>query len=167
MGSNKVAVIGAVLAMLAILQLAEAQTQHVVGGSEGWKIPSNDSTYQDWANNQNFSVGDILVFNFVTNQHDVVEVPKDSYDICSPEFAMNTTIMKGPAHLTLNSSGQFYYICSFGTHCIQGQKLAIIVSNSSSSSLAPSPQSSWSPAVVTTTPTAAAAFSLIFIFSFI
>ncbi|MED6192476.1 hypothetical protein PIB30_010411 [Stylosanthes scabra] len=153
--------------MLAILQLAEAQTQHVVGGTEGWKIPSNDSVYQDWANNQNFSVGDILVFNFVTNQHDVVEVPKDSYDICSPEFATNTT-MKGPAKLTLNNSGQFYYICSFGTHCIQGQKLAIIVSNSSSSSssVAPSPQSSWSPAVITTTATAAATFSLIFIFSF-
>ncbi|RYR40899.1 hypothetical protein Ahy_A09g046644 [Arachis hypogaea] len=107
----------------------EAQTRHVVGGSEGWKIPSNDSGYQDWANNQKFSLGDILVFDFTMNQHNVVEVPKDSHDICSPENAINTTT-NSPANFILNKEGQFYYICSFGTHCIQGQKLSIIVPSS-------------------------------------
>ncbi|QHO51795.1 hypothetical protein HN51_020932 [Arachis hypogaea] len=160
MGSNNNnVVICAVLGMLAILQFAEAQTRHVVGGSEGWKIPSNDSEYQDWANNQRFSLGDILVFDFTMNQHDVVEVPKDSYDICSPENAINTT-MNSPANFILNKEGQFYYICSFGTHCIQGQKLSIIVPSSSSG--APSPQPSRSPPVVTT----AASFTLIFILAF-
>ncbi|GER48432.1 early nodulin-like protein 1 [Striga asiatica] len=39
--------------------------------------------------------------------------------------------MNGPANVTLDSAGDRYYICSFGSHCQQGQRLSITVISSS------------------------------------
>ncbi|XP_070026673.1 blue copper protein-like [Nicotiana sylvestris] len=35
--------------------------------------------------------------------------------------------MAGPANVTLDFAGDHYYICTFGRHCQNGQKLAITV----------------------------------------
>lgn len=69
-----------------------------------------------------------LVFNFMTNNHDVQQVPKASFDACTSDNAIGNLILTGPANITLSSAGEQYYICTVGRHCQGGQKLAISVS---------------------------------------
>ncbi|XWS16460.1 hypothetical protein CRYUN_Cryun34aG0089700 [Craigia yunnanensis] len=123
------------------MQFTAAQTVHVVGDDLGWKVPSNGATaYSTWVANKRFMVGDILVFNFTTNEHDVLQVPKASFDACTDANPIGNMITNGPANITLNSAGEQYYICTIGQHCQRGQKLAITVSATSGSPLpAPSP----------------------------
>ncbi|XP_057503888.1 umecyanin-like [Actinidia eriantha] len=119
--------VGVVAAVM--LQCATAQTVHVVGDNIGWTIPSNGAEgYITWASSKTFLVGDTLIFNFATNAHDVVQVPKASFDTCSDDNEIGNPITTGPANVTLTSAGDHYYICTFGTHCQAGQKLAITVS---------------------------------------
>jgi hypothetical protein len=66
-------------------------------------------------------------FKFITNTHDVLEVPKKSYDACSSASPIGTSITTGGANVTLDAAGDHYYICTFGKHCEFGQKLAITV----------------------------------------
>ncbi|KAA8541919.1 hypothetical protein F0562_023071 [Nyssa sinensis] len=73
-------------------------------------------------------VGDILMFNFTTNVHDVQEVTKDSYDACTSINSIGNAITTGPANITLNTAGDHYYICTVGGHCQAGQKLHVTVS---------------------------------------
>ncbi|KAJ8767705.1 hypothetical protein K2173_020645 [Erythroxylum novogranatense] len=141
----------AVIATASLLRSSVAQTSHVVGGSSGWTIPSSGSgSYSSWAANQGFSVGDTLVFNFANGIHDVAQVTRSDYDGCStinPIFLETTS----PAGITLNATGEHYFICNFTGHCSAGQKLMINVSAASSSpspapQRSPSPDSSSSPA---------------------
>ncbi|XP_060206550.1 cucumber peeling cupredoxin-like [Lycium barbarum] len=112
------------------VQDATAQTVHVVGDNMGWIIPSNGAAaYINWAAGKTFRVGDTLVFNFMTNQHDVLQVQKTSFDGCNSQNAIGNPIMTGPANVTLDSAGDHYFICTFGRHCQNGQKLAITVSS--------------------------------------
>ncbi|XP_022720936.1 umecyanin-like [Durio zibethinus] len=134
------AFVGIIIAV-ALMQFTAAQTVHVVGDDMGWTIPSNvPSAYSTWAASKRFMVGDILVFNFTTNEHDVLQVPKLSFDACSGANPIGNMLTNGPANVTLNSTGEHYYICTIGQHCQLGQRLAITVSGASGSPFpAPSP----------------------------
>ncbi|KAK9923121.1 hypothetical protein M0R45_031554 [Rubus argutus] len=90
-------VFGLVAAVLS--QSVAAQTEHVVGGSVGWIIPQSGDTqeYVTWASGQKFVVGDILIFNFATNAHDVVESGQKlaitvSASATSPGASPSTTV---------------------------------------------------------------------------
>ncbi|KAG8379830.1 hypothetical protein BUALT_Bualt07G0130200 [Buddleja alternifolia] len=121
-------VCGAIFAI--ILSCASAQTIHIVGDGIGWDIPPNTSvSYANWASGRTFVVGDILVFNFMTNQHDVLQVPQASYAACTQDNAIGSVITTGPANITLDSAGDHHYICTVGRHCLAGQRLAITVSS--------------------------------------
>ncbi|KAL7595875.1 hypothetical protein Lser_V15G29017 [Lactuca serriola] len=100
--------------MLASVQFhgTAAQTTHVVGNALGWNIPPNGpSAYTTWASTQTFRVGDVLLFNFITGFHNVVEVPQAAYGSCTTAnpTSISTT---GPARVTLNAPGTHYYICT-------------------------------------------------------
>ncbi|XP_018830410.2 cucumber peeling cupredoxin-like [Juglans regia] len=115
------------------LQCVTAQTVHVVGDSIGWTVPTGGaSAYQTWAASKQFVVGDILSFNFITNAHDVLQVPKESYDSCSSSNPIGDTITTGPVNITLSTAGTHYYICTLGRHCLSGQKLSVTISSSPS-----------------------------------
>lgn len=45
---------------VALLQCAAAATNHVVGDSEGWTVPSTAGAYETWATGKTFMVGDTL-----------------------------------------------------------------------------------------------------------
>ncbi|KAK4428006.1 hypothetical protein Salat_1569600 [Sesamum alatum] len=144
------AVFSAIFAAM-LLHCAAAQTVHIVGDGVGWEIPPNGSfSYSNWASGKTFMVGDILVFNFMTNQHDVVRVPQASYDACTQDNAIGSVITAGPANITLDSAGGHYYICTFGRHCEFGQKLAVTVVSSTPGGANP-PMST--PPATPTTPT--------------
>ncbi|XP_020227482.1 blue copper protein [Cajanus cajan] len=125
-------------AVATLLHGSAAQTRHVVGDSIGWTIPSGGAaTYATWAANKTFTVGDTLVFNFTTGRHDVAKVTKSAYDTCNGVTTI-FTVLTGPATVTLNETGEQYYICTFGTHCSLGQKLAVNVTKASTTTT-PSP----------------------------
>ncbi|KAK4735655.1 hypothetical protein R3W88_009916 [Solanum pinnatisectum] len=126
-----------VLAVASMMQDATAQT---VNGA---------AAYTNWAAGKTFSVGDTLVFNFTTGRHDVQQVEKTSFDGCNSQNAIGNAIMTGPANMTLNSTGEHYYICTFGMHCLNGQKLAITVSSSNATPGAnpPNPSNPTTPVV--------------------
>ncbi|KAL6965810.1 hypothetical protein U1Q18_036871 [Sarracenia purpurea var. burkii] len=139
---------------------SEAQTSHVVGDTLGWTVPSGGSAaYTTWASSQNFSVGDVLVFEYSTRAHDVAQVTKANFDSCSSAnpISLATT---GPTSIPVTSSGDHYFICTVGNHCSDGQKLAISVSTATTSSPSPSgtttspppppPPSSSAPSLVAT-----------------
>ncbi|GFY96961.1 hypothetical protein Acr_11g0012670 [Actinidia rufa] len=146
--------VGVVAAVM--LQCAIAQTVHVVGDNIGWTIPSNGAQgYITWASSKTFLVGDTLIFNFATNAHDVVQVPKASFDTCSDDNEIGNPITTGPANVTLTSAGDHYYICTFGTHCQAGQKLAITVSTTPGAAPPTTPSTPTTPA--TPSPTSSTA----------
>ncbi|KAE8710407.1 Stellacyanin [Hibiscus syriacus] len=121
-------------------------TTYTVGDTSGWIVPTNGaSMYQTWANGKNFMVGDILVFNYVTGTHDVLEVSRAAYQPCNATNSISNWTT-GPTRVTLRTVGEHYYICGVPGHCAAGQKLAINVSTSSTatppSSSSPSPSPS-------------------------
>ncbi|XP_043696287.1 blue copper protein-like [Telopea speciosissima] len=101
---------------------------HTVGDNLGWVLPiGGPSVYANWASHRTFAVGDTLLFNFVTGQHDVAEVTKSSFDDCNKATIIGSPISSGPAKITLKSLGEHYFICSFPGHCQVGQKLVVNV----------------------------------------
>ncbi|WCJ30038.1 uclacyanin 1 [Euphorbia peplus] len=126
----------ATIIVAAMIQSSAAQTSHTVGGASGWMIPSTPTLYSAWAANQTFANGDVLVFNFATNQHDVTKVNKADYDACTTTNAI-TRVTTSPASITINGTGAHYFICGFTGHCGAGQKLTITVS---AATVAPAPQ---------------------------
>lgn len=48
------------LASAAMAAVANAATTHVVGGDEGWRVPTNETFYDMWAADKTFNVGDKL-----------------------------------------------------------------------------------------------------------
>ncbi|XP_059432991.1 umecyanin-like [Corylus avellana] len=122
-----------IAAAATVLPLTEA-AEHVVGDATGWTVPAAATFYSTWAANKNFSVGDVLVFNFTTGAHDVATVDKDAFDTCNK--ANTLPINNGPASITLNTTGENYFICTIGQHCTGGQKLAVNVTGTSTT---PSP----------------------------
>ncbi|KAM7480344.1 hypothetical protein LguiA_028557 [Lonicera macranthoides] len=134
-----------------MLQCASAQTGYVVGDGIGWDIPPNGAAaYTSWASGKRFMVGDILIFNFATNQHDVQQVQQDSFDACTSTNPIGNSITNGPVNITLTSAGDHYYICTFGRHCQAGQKLAINVSGTPAAS--PPPSTTTTPPPATPSP---------------
>ncbi|KAI9110267.1 hypothetical protein K1719_018709 [Acacia pycnantha] len=113
------------------LHCATAQTVHVVGDTR-WIVLSDPNFYTTWASSKTFHLNDVLWFDFTTGEHDVVEVPKESYDSCSDSNKIGDTILTGPYDHTLNTTGNHYFICSIGNHCKNGQKFIVnFVSGSS------------------------------------
>ncbi|CAK8563433.1 unnamed protein product [Lathyrus sativus] len=131
------------LAIANLLHGSLAQTRHVVGDATGWTIPNNGASfYVNWASKNTFTVGDTLVFNFPTGQHDVAKVTKSNFDGCNGANTLSM-LTNGPATVTLNETGQQYFICTFGTHCSMGQKVSInVVKASTSPVAAPKPSAS-------------------------
>ena len=122
--------------------------QHLVGDSI-WSIPPSNEFYSNWASNRSFAVGDDLgnlnfhslesftcfrykrsspssVFRFELGFYDVVQVSRREFDSCSADNAFRSFLV-GPATVSLNEEGVFYFICSFGNYCLLGQKLSVTV----------------------------------------
>nr|XP_008355123.3 receptor-like protein kinase FERONIA [Malus domestica] len=130
MKSNMVVILGVFVAMF--VQSVATQKVHVVGDNMGWTIPgSGAQEYVNWAATNNFTVGDTLVFNFITGVHNVVQVTKASFHSCNEEERIGSSLTTGPTNITLTSAGDHYYICNFSNHCQVGMKLAVTVSSAS------------------------------------
>ncbi|CAL1377788.1 unnamed protein product [Linum trigynum] len=130
LGGSCSPVAAAAAIFILLVNTAAAQTVHVVGDNMGWTVPQGGAqAYATWATGKTFAVGDILTFNFDTNNHDVLQVQRSSFDACTSSDAVGSVIMTGPANVTLDTAGDHYYICTISRHCAAGQKLAITVAS--------------------------------------
>ncbi|CAM0912067.1 unnamed protein product [Alopecurus aequalis] len=119
----------ALIALLVVVGCAAAAsaTTYTVGDAQGWTVGPDYST---WATGKTFMAGDKLVFNYPSQAHTVTEVTKADYDACSSSTNGENS---GTTTKTLEA-GDHYYICTIGTHCTNGMKLAITAAASSSGS---------------------------------
>ncbi|XP_059286137.1 umecyanin-like [Lycium ferocissimum] len=125
-----------------VIEVSVGRT-YTVGDSSGWQTPPNGAvTFSNWANQHTFVVGDVLEFNFQTGVHTAARVNKNAFDTCNTANPIDNET-DGPADFTLDTTGEYYFICTI--HCNQGQKLAINVTSTGSpsgSGGSPSPGSS-------------------------
>ncbi|GAB2296695.1 hypothetical protein Dimus_030803 [Dionaea muscipula] len=106
---------------------------HVVGGSNGWEIPPNNTFYAEWAKPRTFGLGDRLVFPYRTGAHNVLQVLEKDFETCGNDNVINH-YFRGPTIIQLNTTGEYYFYSGIGTHCEAGQKLHITVVNGPGSS---------------------------------
>ncbi|KAM1155196.1 hypothetical protein ACFX13_026712 [Malus domestica] len=137
--NTNMAFFAAVAAAALLMSSAAAATTYQVGDGLSWVVPPGGAAaYATWAANKTFVVGDTLVFTFTSGSHDVAEVTKPAFDACNVTSPI-TLHTASPTNITLNSSGEHYYICTFAGHCSAGQKLSINVNGASSPAPAPAP----------------------------
>ncbi|XP_021741365.1 cucumber peeling cupredoxin-like [Chenopodium quinoa] len=138
--SNVLFIVAVAIIMVSNGVVAET---HIVGDKSGWTVPSPATLYSTWAAKQDFAIGDILDFQF-SAPHNVAEVSKEGYEACDPGNAEVFAI--GPKEITLNTTGPHYFVCTFASHCVGGQKLVVTVgSTSDSSDASPGPTTTASP----------------------
>ncbi|XP_065850354.1 blue copper protein-like [Euphorbia lathyris] len=115
------------IAVAASLVHSTAAKTFVVGDDLGWLVPpGGDLFYATWAAVHIFTVGDVLLFNFTSGVQDVARVSKEAFLKCnSTDFISVTT--SGPVNITLNTSGEYFFISTMDKHCFLGQRLAIYV----------------------------------------
>ncbi|KAL9234212.1 hypothetical protein vseg_009107 [Gypsophila vaccaria] len=108
------------VAMLGLWALARPAMGAVfdVGGSLGWTF-----NVQSWPENKPFQAGDVLVFNYLREWHNVVTVDKYGYDNCiSPR---NAKVYQSGRDIITLTKGPNYFICTAIGHCQSGMKILV------------------------------------------
>ncbi|KDP29127.1 hypothetical protein JCGZ_16516 [Jatropha curcas] len=95
----------------------------VVGEADGWTVGPD---YKKWAEDKEFSIGDILTFNYEKGQQDVLRVNKENFDSCDTSSRISS-YASGQDLVTLMEPGEYYFICGKPGHCQGGQKFSIHV----------------------------------------
>ncbi|EER95905.1 stellacyanin [Sorghum bicolor] len=123
--SNQVLVVIVVIAVATVLAAPAAAlaADLLVGGSQGWRL---DFDYDDWVEENDFIVGDTLVFKYAMGQHNVVQATAASYAACSQGNSLQVW-SSGDDRVTLNTSGPWWFFCGVGDHCQDGMKFNINV----------------------------------------
>ncbi|MCD7455640.1 hypothetical protein HAX54_028964 [Datura stramonium] len=116
-----------------------------VGDSAGWTTIGNVD-YKQWAANKTFLVGDVIVFQYNPQFHNVMQVTHVEYQSCSASAPIETHTT-GKDSITITAHGHHFFLCGVPGHCQAGQKVDINVLRTASSSVSPaqSPSSSSSP----------------------
>ena len=122
-----------------------AAAVYEVGDKAGWTIMGNPN-YGAWAASKKFHVGDIVVFTYNKQFHNVMAVSKADYKNCDVTKPI-ATWSTGKDSVVLNTTGHHYFLCGFPGHCGLGQKVDVRVAASSAApsaapSMAPAPASS-------------------------
>ncbi|CAB87774.1 putative protein [Arabidopsis thaliana] len=89
-----------------------------------WVVPPANSSesFNDWASNKRFQVGDIIQFKY--KKDSVMQVTKESYKQCNsshPRFYSNT----GKTRFMFDHSVPYYFISGTSGHCEKGQKMIV------------------------------------------
>ncbi|KAL8092694.1 mavicyanin-like [Apium graveolens] len=98
---------------------------YTVGASDGWTSVSHVD-YKHWADTKQFHVGDIIIFRYNQEFHNVIQVSYENYKACNATNPF-VTYATGNDSITIKYPGHFFYICSFPQHCQSGQKVDIRV----------------------------------------
>ncbi|KAL8515245.1 hypothetical protein ACS0TY_014093 [Phlomoides rotata] len=119
-----------------------------VGDSAGWTTIGNVD-YKAWAVAKNFQIGDIIVFEYNPQFHNVMQVIHSQYKACNVSSPI-TTHTTGNDSITITTSGHHFFLCGVPGHCQSGQKVDINILRSPS--IAPSESGTPSPVPEATVP---------------
>ncbi|KAF5448237.1 hypothetical protein F2P56_028793 [Juglans regia] len=119
MGRDAAAVVATVLLLVLLLNSENAwAATFTVGDASGWNF-----NVDGWPEGKTFNSGDVLVFNYNPERHNVVVVDKQGYDACMVSEG-DTIFQSGSDRVTL-VKGQNYFICSFTGHCESKMKITV------------------------------------------
>ncbi|XP_057805943.1 mavicyanin-like [Salvia miltiorrhiza] len=126
---------------------------HKVGDSAGWTTIANVD-YKQWAISKSFQIGDIIVFEYNSQFHNVMRVTHAEYKTCNVSSPI-TTHTSGNDSIAIDTRGHHFFVCGVPGHCQAGQKVDINVPRAPS--VAPSPSGSASASASPAPPLAAGA----------
>ncbi|KAJ6355094.1 hypothetical protein OIU77_005646 [Salix suchowensis] len=150
-----------IVASVGLLHGACAATTYTVGDDLGWTVPPNSSYYEEWASQRTFQIGDSIFFNSTTgnDHHTATEVAtREEYDNCTKNMGKIFDVNAG-VQFPLDANATRYFLCSEGTHCVQGQKMIIQVGDGIGA-----PPSFAAPSLAAATAASALFFSTVVIF---
>lgn len=108
--------------------------------------------YRKWSAAKTFHVGDIILFQYNSQFHNVMQVRHAEYKSCNASAPI-VTHTTGNDSITITSKGHHFFLCGIPGHCQAGQKVDInVLRVSSSKAPSSSTTSSSSPPVVTVVP---------------
>ncbi|XWS13617.1 hypothetical protein CRYUN_Cryun36dG0053200 [Craigia yunnanensis] len=110
--------------MAALLQLSHAAV-YKVGDSGGWTIIGNID-YKQWAATKTFQVGDIILFEYNAQFHNVMRITHPMYKTCNASAPLDT-YTTGNDSINITTKGHHYFLCGVPGHCQAGQKVDINV----------------------------------------
>ncbi|CAK9142522.1 unnamed protein product [Ilex paraguariensis] len=116
--------VAVLLVLYAFLEVSIAAV-YKVGDSAGWTIIGNID-YKKWATTKTFQVGDIILFEYSPQFHNVMQVTHPEYQACNASAPI-TTHKTGNDSITITNHGHHYFLCGFPGHCQAGQKVDINV----------------------------------------
>ncbi|XP_074586327.1 mavicyanin-like [Curcuma longa] len=112
-------------------------TEYTVGDGDGWDTGTN---YLLWSQNHNFTVGDVLVFNYVRVLHNVYQVTEETFRSCNWSSGVLNMYNNGSDRVTLAEPTSFWFICAVEGHCQGGMRMGVRVAASSGGAAAPAPE---------------------------
>ncbi|GJN26363.1 hypothetical protein PR202_gb14289 [Eleusine coracana subsp. coracana] len=121
----------ALVALVALASVAE------LAAAKNYTIQWTLKSYGDWSAANILRVGDVVEFSY-GRPHTVDELSKADYEACSFANPISTD-NSGPTAFTFDKAGTRYFACAAGTHCSQGQKVAITVGDGTTGGGAQSP----------------------------
>ncbi|XP_022138393.1 mavicyanin [Momordica charantia] len=132
--------------VMAMLQQVAMAAVYKVGDAAGWTI-AGGVDYKQWAATKTFEPGDVIVFEYNAQFHNVMRVTHSMYKSCNVSKPLETH-SSGNDSITIKSRGHHFFLCGVPGHCQAGQKLDINVLRLSSPAAAPTtPSALASPSV--------------------
>lgn len=132
-----------ILSLVVLASVASAN-QFKVGGSDGWKVPSDPKEYSQWAHKNRFRIGDSLLFVYQPNADSVLLVNETQYNNCDTSTYINA-YHDGRSIYVFTHSGPHYFISGNRYNCLKNETLHVVVLADRSSSKAPAPSTNNSP----------------------
>ncbi|KAF8642636.1 hypothetical protein HU200_067317 [Digitaria exilis] len=100
----------------------------VYGGHQVWWLVGGDNRWSfgvdGWVKDKPIQAGNILVFSYDPEMHDVVEVDEAAYNTCTMPSNGGTRHTSGRDRIEVRE-GKSFFICSTPGHCTKGMKIAI------------------------------------------
>ncbi|KAJ6898833.1 mavicyanin-like [Populus alba x Populus x berolinensis] len=131
-------------AMTLMLEVIHAAV-YKVGGSAGWTASGNID-YKQWSATKTFQVGDVILFEYNAQFHNVMRVTHAMYRACNTSAPM-ATYTTGNDSITIKTRRHHFFFCGVPGHCQAGQKVDINVPRSDETAQIPASSSVPSPPV--------------------
>ncbi|RDX93222.1 hypothetical protein CR513_24546, partial [Mucuna pruriens] len=77
----------------------------------------------NWCDGKEFHVGDVLVFNYESSHHNVLQVDSTAYENCTKD-SYTHRFNSGNDSVVLKEGGA-WFLCGVEDHCENGQKLQV------------------------------------------
>ncbi|CAK7327017.1 unnamed protein product [Dovyalis caffra] len=116
-----VALLTVMTLMLEVIHAA----MYKVGDSAGWTTIGKID-YKQWSATKTFQVGDIILFEYNAQFHNVMRVTHAMYKACNTSAPL-ATYTTGNDSINIKTRGHHFFFCGVPGHCQAGQKVDINV----------------------------------------